>query len=153
MMKRLISIIILCLAAADLLAPGRTELPIGAEIPINPFEKLWCATIAVELQGKPDTTINRNEWAYGPGQVREVRIEDYNKRTGSHYTLEDCLNREVARKIYMYYAGKYGPMDLETIARAWNGSGPKTDEYWGKIREALSTPSSGGIIKSNNVTL
>jgi hypothetical protein len=135
-MKRLIALLFVFISA-DLFAPGMTELPIGVGVPLNPFEKQWYATIKVELQGKPDTTINRDEWAYGPGQVREVRLTDYNRRTGSHYTLEDCLDRAVARKIYMYYAGKYDPTDLETVARAWNGSGPKTDEYWRKIQKAM----------------
>jgi hypothetical protein len=135
-MKRLIALLFV-LISADLFAPGRTELPIGVGVPLNPFEKQWHATIKVELQGKPDTTINRDEWAYGPGQVRKIRLDDYNQRTGSHYTLEDCLDRNVARKIYMYYAGKYGPTDLETVARAWNGSGPKTKDYWDKIQNAM----------------
>jgi hypothetical protein len=136
-MKRAVLIIVLSIAAVNLLAPGLSELPIGAGIPVNPYEKLWAATIIVELQGKADTTINRNEWAYGPGQIRKVRLDDFNQRTGCHYTLEDCLQRDVARKIYMYYASKYGPMDLETIAKAWNGSGPMTEEYWGRIEKVI----------------
>lgn len=138
MMKKLILIILISLAAGYLFAPGRVELPISAGIPVNPFEKLWIATIEVELQGKADTTINRNEWAYGPGQIRECKLTDYNNETGNHYSLLDCLNRDVARKIYMHFANKYGPMDLETIAKTWNGSGPMTEDYWKLIKAELN---------------
>lgn len=140
-MKKIL-LIILILLPAVLYAPAEKWITIPKAESVNPYEKLWQATINVELGDKPDTTINRDEWAYGPGQIRKVRIDDYNKRTGSHYSLEDCLDRETARKIYMYYASKYGPMDLENIARAWNG-GPdgmkkeSTVKYFRAIQKKL----------------
>lgn len=136
-MRKCLLIISILFVSKLVLAPGTGELPIGTGVPVNPFEKLWLATIEVELRGKPDTTITRSEQAYGPGQIRKVRLDDYNQRTGSNYQLTDCFDRATARKIYMYYASKFRPTSIEIIAKAWNGSGPKTEEYWTRIKKAL----------------
>ncbi len=135
-MKRVLIILILLSAAANLFAPGGGLIPVPAPDPVNPFQELWSATCFVESTCKADT-VNATEQAYGIAQIRQIRIDDYNLRTGGHYSLYDCLDSATARKIYMYYAGKYGPMDLETIARAWNGSGPMTEDYWNKIKMEL----------------
>ena len=131
-MKTIFTILLL-IAATDLFAPEAGLLPVLDPDPVNPYQELWEATCFVESTCNPDT-INAYEQAYGIAQIRQIRIDDYNNRTGSHYSLYDCLDSTTARKIYMYYASKYGPMDLETIARRWNGSGPMTEEYWEKIK-------------------
>lgn len=135
-MRKYFIISILLLASADLFAPGLGELPIGAGISVNPFEKHWFAVKTVELQGKPDTTINRNEWAYGPGQIRQAKLDDFNKATGRHYTLRDCLREPVAREVFMWHCCQY--QDIETAVMRWNGSGPMAEEYLKNVYSVFS---------------
>ena len=75
--------------------------------------------------------------AYGISQIRQGKLDDFNRETGKHYTLEDCLDPDVSKEIYMHFAVKYGPYQIEKLARRWNGSGPMTDEYWKKIKKEL----------------
>lgn len=82
--------------------------------------------------------INEFEGAYGIAQIRQIRLDDYYMRTGKKYTLGDCLDPTVAEEIYMYYANNAVVKDdFCKIARDWNGSGPKTWEYWDKIKAEL----------------
>jgi hypothetical protein len=140
-MKAII-IILLIIVSADLFAPGTGELPIGASEGINPWIPVWSAVKIVELQGKPDTTINRDEWAYGPGQIRQAKLEDFNKSVKRRaysvktYTLLDCLREPVAREIFMWHCCQY--RDIETAVKRWNGSGPMAEEYLVKVLNELS---------------
>ena len=103
----------------------------------SPLENLWIATCIVESSNNP-RIINEEEQAYGIAQIRQIRLDDYNKRTGANYVLEDCFNPAIAKKIYMYYATThYSEHDLCMIARKWNGSGPMTWAYWDKIKAEL----------------
>jgi hypothetical protein len=47
------------------------------------------------------------------------------------------FNYENSRKVFLYFASLIGPYDIEKIAKAWNGSGPKTEYYWKRIKEYL----------------
>jgi len=117
-------------------APTHAGIVIYSLPPVEPFIKLIYAVGMVE--GMCDTmAYNPLEKAAGFFQIRPVRLEDYNYRTGSNFTMTDIFNYEISEKIFLYYAGKMGPYKLEEIARNWNGSGQKTEDYWRRIKQYL----------------
>lgn len=135
-MRKYLIIIALMLAPVKVFAPGdRSFVVFGAE-PVNPFLTYWYAVKLVELQGKPDTTINRDEWAYGPGQIRAAKLDDFNQATGKNYSLPDCLREPVAREVFMWHCLQY--REIVVAVKRWNGSGPMAEEYWGKIEKVIS---------------
>lgn len=104
--------------------------------PVEPYKRLILAIGTVETMN--DTlSYNPVEEAAGYFQIRPIRIEDYNRRTGSKYTTEDMFNYEISEKIFLYFADLIGPYDFEQIARNWNGSGHMTTYYWNQIKEYL----------------
>jgi hypothetical protein len=126
------------LLATKAAAPDIKSLAIAESIPIdmlNFYETLMRAVVHVESSG--DTlAYNAFEDAYGPFQIRPIRLKDYNRRTGKKYTMKDCFTLKVSREIFLYYARHIGS-DYETIAKKWNGSGKKTIEYWAKVKVQL----------------
>lgn len=117
-------------------APGLNVFYIPVSAPVNPYERLIRAVIQVESSG--DTlAFNLKEEAIGAFQIRPIRLQDYNQRTGNNYKIEDCFNFEVSKKIFLYYAQKIGFTDYETIAKNWNGSGRITLAYWEKVKKHL----------------
>jgi len=135
-MKRLL--LILCIAFYGDLAvcPPTNTLTIATKPPIKPYEALWEATTFIESSNNPNA-LNRLEMAYGIVQIRKIRIDDYNKRTGQRYSLQDCYNPKISKEIWLYYATKFHYSQSEGIAKAWNGSGKKNKEYWAKIKKQL----------------
>lgn len=116
-------------------APDIRTLVIIKPEPLDIYERLMKAILEVESQG--DTlAYNAVEEAYGPFQIRPIRLKDYNIRTGKKYRMKDCYTMKVSREIFLYYAKNLGP-NYETIAKRWNGSGVKTIEYWAKVNAAL----------------
>lgn len=116
-------------------APDDRSLVIIEPEPFDIYERLMQAILVVESGG--DTlAFNAFEEAYGPFQIRPIRLNDYNKRTGKRYRMKDCYTMRVSREVFLYYARILGP-NYETIAKRWNGSGPKTIEYWVKVSAAL----------------
>ena len=103
---------------------------------INPYEKLFEACAKVESANNP-IAINIKEQAYGIVQVRQIRLDDFNQRTGKHYKLKDMLDIKKSKEVFMHYAKLYERTELETIARRWNGSGPKTLVYWKKVKQHI----------------
>lgn len=78
--------------------------------------------------------LNRKEQAFGGFQIRQCKLTDYNNLTGSNYTLKDCYNLQLSRKIFLFFAkGK----SLEMAAKRWNGSGPMTITYWNNVQKIL----------------
>jgi hypothetical protein len=117
-------------------APNRESLVIVASPPVEPYKKLIHAIGMVETMF--DTlAYNPVEKAAGYFQIRPIRLEDYNKRTGNKYTMKDLFNYEISEKIFLYYAVQIGPYDQEKIARRWNGSGTRTIHYWNRIKKYL----------------
>lgn len=118
------------------MAPSRESLVIFESSPVEPYKRLIHAIGIVET--KCDTlSYNAVEQATGYFQIRPIRLEDYNKRTGSHYSMKDLFNYRISEKIFLYYARQVGPYDPEKIARRWNGSGKKTIHYWNRVRKYL----------------
>jgi hypothetical protein len=108
----------------------------------NPFEKIYWGVN--EVESKQDSlAYNPLEEAVGKSQIRPIRLEDYNRRTGNSYRLVDMYNPEISRKVFMYYASQIGPYDKEKIIRDWNGSGSMTytylDSVKSKVRKRFST--------------
>ena len=68
----------------------------------------------------------------GHFQIRQVRLDHYNRETGLNHVLNDCYDYELSREIFLYFArGK----TYEKAAREWNGHGKMTDEYWRKVKK------------------
>lgn len=134
--RKIVLVSLLLSITLKALAPNRESLLILRSSPIEPYKKLIHAIGIVET--KCDTlSYNPVEQATGYFQIRPVRLEDYNKRTGSHYRMKDLFNYKTSEKIFLYYARQVGPYDLEKIAKGWNGSGPKTYHYWKRVRHYL----------------
>jgi hypothetical protein len=117
-------------------SPSINGFIIYAPPPVEPYKRLIFAVGTVETMN--DTlSYNPIEEAAGYFQIRPIRLQDYNRRTGSKYTTKDLFNYEISEKIFLYFADLIGPYDFEQIARKWNGSGDMTTYYWKRIRELL----------------
>jgi hypothetical protein len=104
--------------------------------PVKPYKQLMYAIGFVETMN--DTmAYNPREEATGIFQIRPIRLQDYNNRTGSKYKMKDLFDYEVSERIFLYFADQIGPYDMEQIARRWNGSGHMTTFYWNRIKEFL----------------
>ena len=130
------ALLLLFSSASRVSAPSRESLLILDSLPIKPYKPLIHAIGIVETMC--DTlAYNPIEEAVGYFQIRPIRLEDYNNRTGGKYTMKDMFNYEISEKIFLYYATQIGPYDFEKIARRWNGSGPRTIHYWNRIKKYL----------------
>jgi hypothetical protein len=131
---RTILIIILFFITIRVFAPGVKVILIERAKALSQFDKLIEAVSWVEsTHGK--YLYNSREGAVGWLQIRQCRLDDYNKKTGSHYKLQDCYDYELSRRIFLYYShGK----NYEKAARDWNGSGYKTITYWNKVKMYLN---------------
>jgi len=134
---RKFTIILLFLSfAVAAFAPGNNSVFIPVPLKINPYRPLIYATAMVETLGNP-LAYNEHENAVGIFQIRQVRVDEYNRRTGSKYTLPDMFNYSISEEVFLYFASRVGPYDFERISKSWNGSGPKTENYWKKIKVYL----------------
>jgi len=135
-MKKLFLIVLMLFFTIRVIAPSQKSLLIPDPLPIEPYKELIYAVGMVEGMG--DTTAyNELEMAAGYFQIRPIRLEDYNNRTGSQYTMNDMFNYKISEKVFLYFATQIGPYNIEKIAKSWNGSGAKTIEYWQRIKEYL----------------
>lgn len=127
-------LILFLLISIRVMAPTQRYLPLLRPEPVNPYLNLYKASCFVESSHRAKV-INEKEKAYGIVQLRQMKLDDYNKETGNHYTLHDCLDQDISKTIWMHFASKYDYRDYELIAKSWNRS--KTDIYWNKIKLAL----------------
>jgi len=134
--RRSLFVVTFSLICTGLFAPGNQTAAIAASQAVNPYFSLLMAVAMVETLGDP-LAYNEEENAVGLLQIRQVRIDDYNRRTGSNLTLEQMYDVGMSVKVFMYYASLGSHKDLEKIAKAWNGSGPMTELYWKRIKEYL----------------
>lgn len=110
--------------------------------PIQPYESIWKAVCFVESMGNP-FAYNPKENAYGIVQIRQVRINDFNKQTGSHYQLKEMLDTIKAKEVFLFYADKHYFNEIEMISRCWNGgeeNGIKykqTKKYYLEVKKAM----------------
>jgi hypothetical protein len=145
-MKNVLFILILLLPSRLLLAPYDNVIDSRNEINIeynqlvknsltSPYEALWQAICFVESSNR-SWVINALEQAYGIVQIRQIRLDDYYKRTGVKYELTEMFDTVKSKEVFMYYASMYD--NHETIAKRWNGSGPMTIKYWKKVNAQLN---------------
>lgn len=135
-LKKVIFLKILLFFNTTLFAPTSPAIPIFKEPPVDPFSHLIHAIGMVET-GLDTIAYNPLEEAIGYFQIRPVRLEDYNRRTGNRYAMKDLYNYSISEKIFKYYAAQIGPYDFETIAKRWNGSGIMTIDYWNRVKMHL----------------
>lgn len=87
---------------------------------------------------------NKHENAVGGLQIRQCRIDHYNKLTGKSYTLDDMYDFNKAKEVFLYFTNHDGrgkrirEKSFETAAKNWNGSGPMTETYWASIQNLLN---------------
>ena len=135
-LRKLLFFILFLLAGLRGFAPEDNSFVIYESPGINPFSGLMYATAMVETMGNT-LAYNEFENAVGIFQIRQVRIDEYNRRTDANYSLTDMYDPQLSEKVYLYFASRYGPYNLEKIAKGWNGSGPMTELYWKRIKEYL----------------
>lgn len=128
----------LALISFKLMAPVKDTLTlVNLEEKVMPYTGIMKAIAFVETKG--DTlAYNEVEQAVGIFQIRPIRLQDYNERTGSHYTMKDLYRYKVSEEIFLYYAAQAGPYNPEKIARSWNGSGSKTYYYWQRVKRQMA---------------
>lgn len=86
---------------------------------------------------------NDKEDAHGGLQIRQGRLDDFNKCNSTNYTLDDCYDFELSKRIFLYFTnhtlkGKLIPnKSWEKAAKDWNGSGPKTEIYWENVKNII----------------
>jgi hypothetical protein len=145
MKLRITFAVIFVVLSAKAIAPCEMSFVIEKPQPIDYYERLMQAILLVESAG--DTmAFNAVEEAYGPFQIRPIRIADYNKRAGKNYSMKDCYSLGVSREVFLYYATRIGT-DYETIAKRWNGSGVMTIDYWARVRKILDKQTRGSFTK------
>lgn len=135
--RRCILTMLFFLSAINVFAPDINTFTVNKEPAIQPYSKLLYATAMVETMGNT-LAYNEFENAVGIFQIRQVRIDDYNRRTGNNYALTEMYDPELSKKVFLYFASLCRPHELERIAKGWNGSGPMTEFYWKRIKEYLN---------------
>jgi len=132
-MKKMTILLIFLFFCVRAQAPEHNTLLILKPNEINLYERLIKAVTWVESKNGLYVW-NPKEEAVGWFQIRQCRVDDYNKRTKSSYKLKDFYDYELSKRAFLYFTkGR----SLEQVARSWNGSGPKTIEYWSKVQFAL----------------
>lgn len=122
-------ILILFLIPLRCMAPAHPEATIIAGEVIRPYEALIKAIVSIESSGN-NYAYNAKEGAYGAFQIRQVRLNDFNKKTGKDYKLVDMYDYNKSEEVFLYYCQG----DYEYIAKSWNGSGPMTINYWRNVQ-------------------
>lgn len=135
-LKKPVVILILSLFYLQAKAPESNSLNVIADSGIKPFAVLMNAIATVETMGN-NLAFNELENAVGKLQIRQVRLDEYNRRTGSTLRLTDMFDPVNSEKVFLYFASMAGPYHFERIAKRWNGSGPKTELYWERIKRHL----------------
>lgn len=131
-MKRILLLIILSCWWLNMSSAGYQAFYFFRAEGINPYERYWKAVTHYESNGNI-FAYNPLEQAYGPGQIRQCKLNDYNLANNTCYTLLDCFKYEVSTKVFMWHCLQYNT-DIETIVKRWNGSGPMTEDYWKAIQ-------------------
>lgn len=135
-LRSLLFVLFLLFSSLPSIAPDRNYLIIFYPVTITPFEPLMYAIGMVETMGNT-LAYNEFENAVGIFQIRQIKLDEYNRQTRGNYKLEDMFDLEISRKVFLHFASQIGPYNFEKIAKAWNGSGPMTDFYWRRIKSYL----------------
>jgi hypothetical protein len=103
---------------------------------IEPYKSVLKAMAFVESSGNP-FAYNDKEGAVGLYQIRQIRIDDYQRITGIHYNLSEMFEVAKAEKVINFYCNLYGVYRIDEFIKAWNGSGPKTIKYLALVKSHL----------------
>ena len=114
--------------------PAPAGLMIIAPEKIEPYERIIKAIVTVESGGNT-FAYNPKEGATGAFQIRQIRLDEYNRLSGEKLKLSDCYDYEVSKRIFLFYSMQFRYDDYRAIARDWNKS--KTDKYWNKVKKHL----------------
>lgn len=134
--KKTVISLMLILFCLQVKAPESNSLNVVADAGIKPFAVLMNAIAMVETMGN-NLAYNELENAVGKLQIRQIRLDEYNRRTGSRLKLTDMFDPINSEKVFLYFASVAGPYHFERIAKRWNGSGPRTELYWERIKRHL----------------
>lgn len=115
-------------------APPPEILTVFREQPTNPYTRIFEAVCMVESSGD-SMAYNPKEGATGILQIREIRLRDYCIRTGEILSLADCYDKEVSKRIFLYYCCLLH--EEERIIRGWNGRWELTDGYYRRVKKNL----------------
>lgn len=100
----------------------------------RPYETIIKAVVMVESSG--DTfAYNVKENAVGAFQIRQIRLDEYNRMTGENLKLVACYDYLISKRVFLFYACQFLPDDYKAISKDWNKS--KTDKYWNKVKAKL----------------
>ena len=103
---------------------------------IDPYKKIWNAVCIVESNCDP-LALNPGEQAHGIAQIRPIRLNDFKKRSGISYQIEEMYDIYKSKRVFYFYAERIGWRNYEQIAKRWNGSGRMTLIYWEKVKKHL----------------
>ena len=136
-------ILVLSLFCVNLYAPPSPDRPTKEQsyqftILTNPQFRIYYplikAIVYVESRGN-DSAFNELEGAKGAFQIREIRLNHYNRLTGKNYQHDEMFDYYKSLEVFLFFAeGK----TFKKAAKSWNGSGPMTVEYWRKVNNQLS---------------
>lgn len=136
-LKSLIFSVVLTMMSLRAMAPVGNSVDIIIVPGIEPFAVLMNAVAMVETMGN-NLAFNEQENAVGKLQIRQVRIDEYNRLTGNMFRLSDMFDPVNSEKVFLYFASVAGPYHFERIAKRWNGSGPKTELYWEGLKNTFN---------------
>jgi hypothetical protein len=133
-------IILLSMFTLSLTAPPAPVIFVTGVV-LRPFDRILNATAIVETNNDSTAVGDKHLklHSYGKYQIRQSRLDDFNKSTGKHYTTKDMFCVKKAREVFFFYCTT---SDMEVIAKKWNG-GTKgmekqsTEKYWTKIKKEL----------------
>jgi hypothetical protein len=133
-MKRMKITLIFLLFTLIAKAPVWSCFVIGVPEPVQPYETIWRAVCQVESANDP-LAYNKKENAVGVAQIRQIRIKDFNRRTGKNYKLKEMFCPVKSKEVFLYYAEKIKEPDK--IIKDWNGSGKATYVYLKKVKKEM----------------
>jgi len=129
----MLMMIFISLLSLQVFAPSEKALYIVKPEASNYYEPL--AKVVSWYESKDDIlALNITEQAVGPFQIRQIRVNDYNRRRNTDYKIEDFFDYDLSKEMFFYYArGK----SYEMAAKNWNGSGLLTIKYWNNVKKFL----------------
>lgn len=134
-MKKMIIVIMFFSLFTSLAAPPAQSIVIIMPEVINPYETIWTAVCKIESGFNP-MAYNPTEHAFGISQIRDIRLNDYNTRTGKKVPLKSLFDVKTSKEIFMYYISQIDYRDIKAMAICWNGVS-KRNLYYGKLKAAL----------------
>ncbi|MGD0341283.1 MAG: hypothetical protein ABSA76_06220 [Bacteroidales bacterium] len=133
-MKKLLILLALIPIGFRSYAPEFHRIYLTANSGINLYERIFKAVVQFE-SGGDQWAYNVKENAVGCAQIRQIRIKDYNIRTGKNYKLREMFDAGKSKEVFMYYCKMI--QDPDKIIKRWNGSGPQTLIYLNKIKDLI----------------